>query len=129
MLQSIDHHSPSFHDTWILPARTVSQNSLSGFERQSGDYIILIAFFSTSEEISDNLAWDNYSELPGCRISLCFCMLNDKKWINWICFHLFWIIAGDMKYSISEQKRTKIRQQQKLWYCSCARVIMWTSYW
>lgn len=39
-------------------------------------------FFSTAEENSCNLASDNFSELPGYRISSSYCILNEHKWVN-----------------------------------------------
>lgn len=82
-------------------------------------------FFSTPEESSDNLAWDNFSKLPGCRNSSS-CILNEKKWVNWVCFHLFCRIAGDTKCSTlwAEENQDNV---VKLWHCSCKRVVfsMW----
>lgn len=83
-----------------------------------GDCIMLKLILAQLKK-THKLASDNFSEHPGYRISSSYCILNEYKWVNWVCFHLFWRIAGDMNCSTIWAEENEDKTAAKLRYCSC----------
>lgn len=72
---------PALYHPQALPKLGDSSTKIL-FSFWETEEIMLKAYFSTAEENSYNLASDNFSELPGHRISPSYCILNEHKWVN-----------------------------------------------